>query len=242
MDAHLNCVVMLGAKEEGYIDGTSPHLGCLPTETATTTTTTPQRPRRHPRYIEGYNDTRIHRDPNNTTTEPPHGKRHSSEGDTVKGAPTTTTETSHTKRSEERGTPPGASRSRGAAIGKKARGQHVVRSIDVEGTGDDTTADLVGGVRTGPGVTVATRGATQESPVRMEDEVHDIRDDVRGLATRFDGLEERMDESDRRIDERFDTIKEWTEGMKQWTVGVAETLWTMTEELAEIRSRVGRAE
>ncbi|PWW74211.1 hypothetical protein C7212DRAFT_365174 [Tuber magnatum] len=86
--------------------------------------------------------------------------------------------------------------------------------------------------------------ATQAAQVtvRLEDEVHDIRDDVRRLATRFDGLEERMDESDRRIDERFDTIKEWTEGMKEWTVGVAGTLQTILEKLSDIDSRVGRVE
>jgi len=94
--------------------------------------------------------------------------------------------------------------------------------------------------------------ATQESPVkvRVEDEVHDIRDDVRRMATRFDGLEERfdglerrMDERDRAIDGRFDTIKEWTDGMREWTHGVAATLQTILSKLDEVGgSRAGQGE
>ncbi|PWW79894.1 hypothetical protein C7212DRAFT_361391 [Tuber magnatum] len=56
--------------------------------------------------------------------------------------------------------------------------------------------------------------------VRLEEDVHDIRDDVRRLATRFDGLEERfdgrerrLDESDRKMHTQFDHVKEWCEGV-----------------------------
>lgn len=66
--------------------------------------------------------------------------------------------------------------------------------------------------------------ATQVSPVtvRLEDEVHEIRDEVRRLVTRLDGLEERVDGQFRRVEERIDEsdhtrdaqfayVKEWCE-------------------------------
>lgn len=71
--------------------------------------------------------------------------------------------------------------------------------------------------------------ATQESPVfRLEDEVHDIRDDVPRLATRLDGLEERFERKFRRIEERMDKgdgrMHRQFDHMKEWCQGVAENL------------------
>ncbi|CUS09498.1 unnamed protein product, partial [Tuber aestivum] len=115
----------------------------------------------------------------------------------------------HPTRSEQRGT--GASRSRGSINRQKDGMSEEEASRVPETTLPETPSEER---ERRPVVMVA---ATQESPVefRLEDEVHDIRDDVRRLATRFDGLEERfdrvekrmderMDESDRRMDERFD--------------------------------------
>ncbi|PWW74213.1 hypothetical protein C7212DRAFT_365176 [Tuber magnatum] len=78
--------------------------------------------------------------------------------------------------------------------------------------------------------------ATQAAQVtvRLEDEVHDIRDDVRRLATRFDGLEERFDGLERTMQAQFDQVKGWCEG-------VAKTLGEMMGQLADIRRSVGPA-
>ncbi|CUS07863.1 unnamed protein product [Tuber aestivum] len=213
----------------------SPHLGSDATETATTATTPTATPEHH---HHTRSDTAA-KGTQQTAPPPPPPQNH------------------HTRREAKRGARNGHITIKSHEDGMSgASDKSVSVSMVAETTLPRTSSEVreqERELRSRPEVYVR---ATQESPVRMEDEVHDIRDDVRRLATRFDGLEERMDESDRRIDERFDTIKEWTEGMKEWTVGVAAKLdamdqnWkgmealqrTILGKLSDIDSRVVQAE